>query len=71
MGAKSLRGNKLILKREKDVRKSLDDFYKAAKEGENFYGLYEVILNEQVILTAIHNIKANKGSKTAGIDKRL
>ncbi|HFK1731970.1 TPA: group II intron reverse transcriptase/maturase [Bacillus pacificus] len=71
MGAKSLRGNKLILKREKDVRKSLDDFYKAAKEGENFYGLYEVILNEQVILTAIHNIKANKGSKTAGIDKKI
>lgn len=40
-----------------------------AKTGEHFYGVMELIRNEQVILTAIHNIKANKGSKTAGIDK--
>lgn len=66
-----MRGNKLILKGEKDVRDALDKIYKASQDGEGFYGIYEMLSNEQVMLTAIHNIKANKGSKTAGIDKKI
>lgn len=33
-----------------------------------FKGILEVIASETVILTAIHKLKGNKGSKTAGVD---
>lgn len=45
--------------------------YRRAKEGkEPFYDLVELLLNEELMITAIHNIKSNKGSKTVGIDKK-
>ena len=48
----------------------LQDFlYLKAKEGKTFTGLLEAVANEVTIVTAIHNIKSNKGSKTYGIDK--
>lgn len=59
------------VKTEKELRRLLDEMYSLSKEGEEpFYNLIELMMNEQVIITAIHNIKANKGSKTAGIDGR-
>lgn len=67
----TLKVNKLDVRNERELRKTLDDLYAKAKEGEPFFGLYELITNEQVFLTAIHNIKSNKGSKTAGIDKKI
>lgn len=44
--------------------------YSESKLGKSFNGLYELICNEQTIVTAIHDIKSNKGSMTAGIDKK-
>lgn len=63
--------NKLVARNEQDLRDCLDLIYQKAKEGKHFYGLFELIKNKEVILTAIHNIKSNKGSKTAGIDKKI
>lgn len=34
------------------------------------YGLIEIMKSRETIITAIHNMKSNKGSKTAGIDKK-
>ena len=54
---------------------SISYIFAIAKDNHNnqrtqkFKGLLEVITSEAVILTAIHNIKSNKGSKTVGIDK--
>ena len=43
--------------------------YEKSKEGIAFTGLVEAMVNEVTIVTAIHNIKSNKGSKTAGVDQ--
>lgn len=62
------------LSNESELRDILDKFYKESKEAiENeqkpiFKDLLEIINSEVVILTAIHNLKSNKGSMTAGID---
>lgn len=62
------------LKTESELRSWQDKVYAISKEkfeiGERpiFKGLLEKVLSEPVILTAIHNIKANKGSKTPGSD---
>ena len=37
-------------------------------QSPSFKGLLEIISATPTILTAIHNIKANKGSKTSGSD---
>jgi len=61
-------------KDEAQLRKLLDYFYLKSKQAlENndsprFKGLLEIISSEIVILTAIHNIKSNKGSQTPGCD---
>jgi len=55
---------------ESDLRKALDELYILSKEGKSFNGLYELISSEHTIITAIHDIKSNKGSKTPGIDGR-
>lgn len=36
-----------------------------------FKGLMEIITSDATIITAIHNIKSNKGSKTAGTDEEI
>ena len=43
--------------------------YERSKENVSFTGLLEAIANEVTIVTAVHNIKSNKGSNTAGVDK--
>jgi hypothetical protein len=59
---------------ETDFRNTLDDLYAKSKEaigrGElpRFKNLLEIALAEPVILTAIHRIKSNHGSMTAGTD---
>ncbi|MCY9665750.1 group II intron reverse transcriptase/maturase [Paenibacillus alginolyticus] len=61
----------LEVKNEQELRSTLDRMYNLSKEGsEPFYGLVELMLNDEIILTAVHNIKSNRGSKTAGIDKK-
>lgn len=60
---------------EKELRLLLDNIYENAKSNkennlkQKFKGLLEIITSEAVILSAIHNIKSNKGSKTVGVDK--
>jgi group II intron reverse transcriptase/maturase len=59
---------------ESELRNIQDQLYAASRasieQGQmpSFKGLLEIISAEPTILTAIHNIKANKGSKTAGSD---
>lgn len=69
-----LRGDSLVhlnvrFSTEAELKQTLDFLYEKSKEGIAFTGLVEAMVNEVTIVTAIHNIKSNKGSKTAGIDQ--
>jgi group II intron reverse transcriptase/maturase len=61
-------------KSETGLRVTLDALYQSAKtayeRGERpaFKGLIEIMSAEATIITAIHNIKSNKGSETPGVD---
>ncbi|MGN8845625.1 hypothetical protein ACTNDN_22760 [Niallia sp. HCP3S3_B10] len=61
-------------KSEREFRKLQDEFYSISKDAiangnkPSFKGLLEIIGSEVVILSAIHKIKANKGSNTPGSD---
>lgn len=63
-----------VPKNEKELNKLLQDIYIKAKTSyendieSNFTGILEIISSEPNIVSAIHKIKSNKGSKTAGID---
>jgi len=62
------------LKSESDLKSILDHLYATTKQaienGEQpkFKNLLELTKSEATIITAIHNIKSNHGSKTAGTD---
>jgi len=62
------------LESEKDLQSILDYLYATTKQAiENsklpkFKNLLELVKSEITIVTAIHNIKSNHGSKTAGTD---
>lgn len=69
-----LRGDSLVhlnvrYSTEAELKQTLDFLYEKSKEGIAFTGLVEAMVNEVTIVTAIHNIKSNKGSKTAGVDQ--
>ena len=69
-----LRGDSLVhlnvrFSTEAELKRTLDFLYEKSKEGIAFTGLVEAMVNEVTIITAIHNIKSNKGSKTAGVDQ--
>ena len=69
-----LRGDSLVhlnvrFSTEAEMKQTLDFLYEKSKEGTAFTGLVEAMVNEVTIVTAIHNIKSNKGSKTAGVDQ--
>ena len=59
---------------ESELRIILDQLYTTSKassekgEKPSFRGLLELISAEPTIITAIHNLKANKGSQTTGSD---
>jgi len=53
---------------EAQLKEKLDFIYAKSKEGRSFHGLWELAFNPITIVTAIHNIKSNKGAKTPGID---
>ncbi|WP_251047798.1 hypothetical protein [Planococcus sp. ISL-109] len=66
------------LKSEQELRDKQDELYKKTIEGLREKGqspghkdLLELMANEITILTAIHHVKANKGSRTAGSDHKL
>lgn len=54
---------------EKGLKELQDFLYAKTRENKVFTGLIEAMANEVTIVTAIHNIKSNKGSQTAGVDK--
>lgn len=55
---------------EADLKKLQDFLYQKSGENNIFTGLLEAMSSEVTIITAIHNIKSNKGSKTAGVDRK-
>lgn len=67
--------NYLKIKDEAELNALLDKFYDLSKKNNSsnkkfgFKGLLEIISSPVVIMTAIHNIKSNRGSKTPGVDK--
>lgn len=69
-----LRGENLVhlnvrFSTETELKKIQDFLYEKSGQGVSFTGLVEAMVNEVTIVTAVHNIKSNKGSKTAGVDK--
>ena len=69
-----LRGDSLVhlnvrFSNEAELKQTLDFLYASSKQGKAFTGLLEAMVSEVTIVTAIHNIKSNKGAKTHGVDK--
>ena len=69
-----LRGENLVhlnvrFSTETELKAIQDMLYEKSGQGVSFTGLVEAMAHEVTIVTAIHNIKSNKGSKTAGVDK--
>jgi group II intron reverse transcriptase/maturase len=62
---------------EEELRQLQDDFYKTAREGfmknelVGFKNLKEIAFCKANIITAIHKLKANKGSRTPGVDDEV
>lgn len=62
---------------ERELNELLQNIYLTAKKNyderkqSNFTGILEIIASEPNIVTAIHKIKGNKGSNTAGVDKKV
>lgn len=54
---------------ERELKELLDFLYSKSEQGISFTGLLEAMSHEMTIVTAVHNIKSNKGSKTAGVDE--
>lgn len=68
-----LRGESLVhlnvrFSTETGLKEFQDLLYVKSGQGISFTGLLEAMVNEATIVTAVHNIKSNKGSKTAGVD---
>jgi len=53
-----------------DLQQIFDKLYDMAKRGKIFTNLTDIINSENNILLAYRNIKKNKGSTTAGVDKK-
>lgn len=64
-------------KTETDLRATLDALYQTAKAAYDggqrpaINGLIEIMSAQATIITAIHNIKSNKGSKIPGVDGKI
>lgn len=52
-----------------DLQECFDSLYAKSKQGEVFTNLMELISSEENIRLAYRNIKRNKGSFTAGVEK--
>lgn len=53
-----------------NLQATFDKLYQNSKHGRKFNNLMEIISTKENILLAFRNIKKNKGSRTAGVDKR-
>ena len=62
---------------ERELNELLQEMYLTAKQNyderqkSNFTGILEIIASEPNIVSAIHKIKGNKGSRTAGVDGKI
>ena len=62
---------------EKELNELLQEIYSTAKscyelrQECNFTGILEIVASEPNIVSAIHKIKGNKGSRTAGVDGKI
>lgn len=62
---------------ERELNELLQSMFSTAKNHYdertqcNFTGILEIIASEPNIVSAIHKLKANKGSKTAGVDNKI
>ena len=54
---------------EADLKRLQDLLYEKSGQNVAFTGLLEAMMDEVTIVTAVHNIKSNKCSKTTGVDK--
>lgn len=54
---------------ETELKQFQDLLYEKSGQGICFTGLLEAMVSGITIVTAVHNIKSNKGSRTAGVDK--
>lgn len=68
------RGDRLVhlnvgFSNETELRQFQDFLYQKSADGVAFTGLLEAMVSDTTIVTAVHNIKSNKGSKTAGMDE--
>ena len=53
---------------ETGLKRFQDMLFEKSGQGVSFTGLLEAMVNDTTIVTAVHNIKSNKGSNTAGVD---
>jgi retron-type reverse transcriptase len=53
-----------------DMTDTFSDLYEKSSRQESFLHLYDIITSRKNILLAYRTIKSNKGSKTAGTDKK-
>jgi len=68
-----LRGDSLVhlsvrFSTETGLKEFQDFLYEKSGSGAAFTGLLEAMANDTTIVTAVHNIKSNHGSNTAGVD---
>lgn len=68
-----LRGESLVhlsvrFSSETELKHCLDFLYDRSKANGAFTGLLEAVASKITIVTAIHNIKSNKGASTTGVD---
>ena len=67
--SKKRKQKKLINTEYYDIQETFDELYAQSKDGKVFENLVEIISPEENIKLTYRNIKGNKGSKTAGVDK--
>ena len=53
-----------------DFQETLDKLYADSEKSKAFTRLMDYIISPQNIMLAYRNLKKNKGSKTAGVDKK-
>ena len=52
-----------------NMQDAFDALYEGPKNGESFDDLFPLIISEENILLAVRSLRANKGSKTPGVDR--
>lgn len=70
LSQKKLKVNDIRYSEYYDLQDTFDRLYRQSLEGNNFYGLMEIIASPENILLAIRALRGNSGSRTPGVDGR-